>query len=56
MKGFVMEEFECGCLVMKESEWKWQFVTCLGHSKKNPEGGVFRYINLTKPIKEMIHP
>ena len=52
-----LHEFECGCNIIKYTEWKYKIITCIGHSKINEsEGGYERVIELTKPEREMIHP
>ncbi len=51
------DEFECGCIIMKKDEWNSEIITCMMHSQRNEEeGGLNRFIYLTKPTMEMIHP
>jgi len=52
----LLEEFECGCNIIKDSEWRWRIITCLNHSKHTEKEGYHRLITLDKPIMEMIHP
>ena len=51
-----LHEFQCGCNIIKDSEWKYRMITCLYHSKRRENGGYQRIIRLDKPVMEMMHP
>lgn len=51
-----LQQFECGCDLIKRTPWDYVLINCMGHSKRLKDGGYQRVVHLTKPIMEDWHP